>query len=107
MVSHAYLWKGQSGSDHVREAVQDPNGQHQIRIDLSHQLLLGFGFPLERRLHDLDGTLLLRLHRGVSYSILLLVHGGNVADPLDFGLPEVAVWVFGLRRHGVGKCGES
>lgn len=93
-------------SYHIREAVQDPNGRHQVQVDLPHQLLLRFSLFLEGRRGNLDGPFLLRFGRGMSYIMSLLIHSGDAADSLDFSLPEVAVRVFGLRRHRIGKSRE-
>lgn len=78
------------------EAVQDPDGWHQVQVDFLNQLLLGLRLLLKGCLGNLVGPFFVSLRRSMGYSVLLLNHSGDVTNPLYFSFPEVSIRMFGL-----------
>jgi hypothetical protein len=71
----------QPPSYHIREAVQNPDGGHQVQVNLAYQLLFFFGLLFERRGYKLEVGIFGRYSFLVMNSILLDICGCEVANP--------------------------
>jgi hypothetical protein len=87
----------QPPSYHIREAVQNPDGGHQVQVNLAHQLLFFFGLLFKRRGYKLGVGIFGRDSFLVMNSILLDVCSCEVANRFGLILPECAIWV--VWRH--------
>jgi hypothetical protein len=88
-------------SYHIREAVKNPDGRHQVQINFAHQLPLFLGLLFKRRGHKLEFRILGRYGFLVMESILLDVCGREIANRSRLILPESMIWV--VWRH----CAEA
>lgn len=80
---------------HVREAVQNPNGRHQIEVDLPNQPLLFICLFFEWRADELEIRVLMQ-HNGLAMErILLGVGGSEVTNVLYFCLPCISIGAMG------------